>query len=311
MLIIIMWKDFGIRVSKQGRLCFLDILDNIIKSADYNNFINKIDSWNKHFIGNQLYITKSAAMIIIMYANTRAAINFCRGFFHNFIDKYINIYSIVEQQNYRYDNFEFIYFQINDIKWFKAKDICIYLKYSNTKYCIIRHINKNNKLPFCELLDISFNNFIILFKKTYTDPQSIFINQFGLEQLLIRSDKVAAIEFAKHFNINVHQKITRKEIDIIKELDEFCNSSGINFVHPYSVKNKKSRYAIDCYLPDYKIAIEIDEFDHSNRDPKYEKQREKFLKRKLHCKFIRCNPDDPNFSISGLLGQIHFVILNI
>lgn len=119
---------------------------------------------------------------------------------------------------------------------------------------------------------------------------------------------------AKYFGINVNQKFTRKEIDIVSELDLFCESANIRSKHIRSCHNHdKSHheyYYIDYYLLDYNLAIEIDEFNHKDRDPKYENKRESFLKKKLNCKFIRCNPDDPNFSISGLIGQIYKEIIN-
>lgn len=121
--------------------------------------------------------------------------------------------------------------------------------------------------------------------------------------------KPASIAMAKKFNIIVNQKFTRKEIDIVCELNEFCRAAKIKGKHYYFVKNETCNYFIDYYLPDYKIAIEIDEFNHSDRNPVYEKNREKYIKNKLGCVFIRCNPDDPEFNISSLIGQIHRMIL--
>lgn len=305
-----MWKNNNIRINKQNQLCYQDILDNVIKSIDYN-YIDKIDNWNKYFINNKLYITESAAMIIIMYANTKTAIEFCSKYIYKVVGAMIEIYSICKQKFYKYDNNKFMYFKINDIKWFKAKEISLYLNYTNSKNCVIQNVDKQFKKCMKQLNNDAFNNYNILLQLNYIDPQTIFINQYGLEQLLIKSNKSNSIKLAKYFNINVHQKFTRKETDIINELNNFCVSSNINFIYPYSVKNKTSKYIIDYYLPDYKIAIEIDEFDHSDRDPKYEKKRENFLKKKLGCIFIRCNPDDHKFTISGLLGQIHFTIFNM
>ena len=38
----------------------------------------------------------------------------------------------------------------------------------------------------------------------------------------------------------------------------------------YSIENKR----LDAYLLKYKIGIEIDEYDHEGRDPKYEQSRQ-------------------------------------
>ena len=64
-------------------------------------------------------------------------------------------------------------------------------------------------------------------------------------------------------NINVHQKFTRKEIDIVKELGGFCYAK-IKSIH---------KFIIICQNIKQQIAIEIDEFDefdYKDRDLKYE-----------------------------------------
>lgn len=60
----------------------------------------------------------------------------------------------------------------------------------------------------------------------------------------------------------------------------------------------------NVWKPKYKVAIEIDEHNHSDRNQKYEIQREKYIKNKLGCKIIRINPDDNNFSVIELLADI-------
>jgi len=67
---------------------------------------------------------------------------------------------------------------------------------------------------------------------------------------------------------------------------------------------KIGRYRLDLYIPKYNLAIECDEFNHSNRDPEYEEQRESFIKNELNCEFIRFNPDAKNFSTYDVIGEI-------
>jgi len=93
-------------------------------------------------------------------------------------------------------------------------------------------------------------------------------------------------------------------------LDDFCNAAKIKSVHQFIIVYDDLKYSIDYYLPKYKIAIEIDDFDHKNRDQKYEHKREQFIKKQLGCIFIRCDPDDNKFIISGLIGKIHYEILS-
>ena len=63
-------------------------------------------------------------------------------------------------------------------------------------------------------------------------------------------------------------------------------------------------YKIDLYFPDYNLAIEVDEFNHKDRDKLYENKREEYIKEKLGCKFIRFNPDEKNFNIGNIISNI-------
>ena len=56
------------------------------------------------------------------------------------------------------------------------------------------------------------------------------------------------------------------------------------------------------YLPDQKLAIEIDENKHSDRDPIYEQETEKH-KLRLGCEYIRINLDaEEDFKLSSCVG---------
>ena len=48
---------------------------------------------------------------------------------------------------------------------------------------------------------------------------------------------------------------------------------------------------IDLYFQKFKIAVEVDENGHSDRDNNYQTQREEIVKKKLGCVFIKINPD--------------------
>ena len=69
-------------------------------------------------------------------------------------------------------------------------------------------------------------------------------------------------------------------------------------------------YRIDLYFPKEKIAIECDEFGHKDRNQEYEETRENFITDQLKCKFIRFNPDEPNFSIFAVIDRIVKAMVN-
>ncbi len=74
--------------------------------------------------------------------------------------------------------------------------------------------------------------------------------------------------------------------------------------HYHILKLILSLKLIGTDIPKYNLAIECDEFNHSNRDPEYEEQRENFIKNELNCEFIRFNPDAKNFSTYDVIGDV-------
>ena len=64
-------------------------------------------------------------------------------------------------------------------------------------------------------------------------------------------------------------------------------------------------YRIDLYFHDYKLALEVDEKGHKDRDINYEIERQKSIEKELGCAFIRINPDEQNFNIFNAINKIH------
>ena len=67
---------------------------------------------------------------------------------------------------------------------------------------------------------------------------------------------------------------------------------------------------IDLYFHKYKLAIEVDELGHNDRNIDYEIQRQRALERELGCVFIRINPDAADFNIFREINKIHRHIKN-
>ena len=63
-------------------------------------------------------------------------------------------------------------------------------------------------------------------------------------------------------------------------------------------------YQIDFYFPRHKLAIEVDEKGHTDRDERKENERGKKIKKELGCKFITINPDAENYYIFVEIGKI-------
>ena len=64
-------------------------------------------------------------------------------------------------------------------------------------------------------------------------------------------------------------------------------------------------YRIDLYFLKYKLAIEVDELGHNNRNIDYEIKRQQALERELNCVLIRINPDAIGFNIFREINKIH------
>ena len=63
-------------------------------------------------------------------------------------------------------------------------------------------------------------------------------------------------------------------------------------------------YRIDIYFHEYKLAIEVDELGHNDRNIDYEIQRQRAIEKELSCVFIRINPDEENFNIFKAINKI-------
>ena len=63
-------------------------------------------------------------------------------------------------------------------------------------------------------------------------------------------------------------------------------------------------------INEYKLAIEVDELGHTNRNIHNEIERQKTLEKELKCIFIRINPDEKDFNIFKEINKIQRHIKN-
>ena len=136
---------------------------------------------------------------------------------------------------------------IDNVRWYCCKDIAISLGYKSPGQAIRIHIDDEFIKTMRELSPT--------IKLLANDGSKKFTFSDGLQQLIIKSQLPDAINIAKDFGIDVHKKFLRKEIEIVGFVQEFLTSLGIPFCFQYSV----NQYKIDLYLPNHKLAIEIDE----------------------------------------------------
>ena len=72
----------------------------------------------------------------------------------------------------------------------------------------------------------------------------------------------------------------------------------------YCIQSKR----IDAYFSEYKLGIEVDEYNHEGRNSKYEKSRQLMIE-SHGITIIRTNPDAANFDMNRLINQIYMYII--
>ena len=108
-----------------------------------------------------------------------------------------------------------------------------------------------------------------------------------------------SISKKKNLGFTSHDVINTKEQTVLNSIKDAFE--GENIQTQYSVLG----YRIDLYFHKYKLAIEVDELGHNDRNIDYEIQRQKTLERKLNWVFIRINPDAIDFNIFREINKIH------
>ena len=186
---------------------------------------------------------------------------------------------------------------VHDERWYRAKDITTALLYKDPTKAVQYHNSIDNKRRLNELKPQA--------KLEYNDAKTIYINETGLRALVIKSQLPTASDVATQLGISVETRYVRKETEIVGFVQDVLTQMMVPFEFQKNVNN----FRIDLYLPDQKLAIEIDEHNHADRDPSYEKEREMYIKAQLGCKFLRINPDSEGFKLSTCIGRLMKEIL--
>ena len=92
--------------------------------------------------------------------------------------------------------------------------------------------------------------------------------------------KIRSVGFRLHVAINTKKQTVLKSIK-----DAF---DGEDMQTQYSVLG----YRIDLYFHKHKLAIEVDELEHTDENLSNETEKQKALEKELNCVFIRVNPDE-------------------
>ena len=130
-------------------------------------------------------------------------------------------------------------------------------------------------------------------------PNRRFIHVDLALKIIMNSRTDESCKFKKHLGFTLHDVINTKEQSVISAIKDAFE--GENMQTQYSVLS----YRIDLYFHKCKLAIEVNELGHSDRDINDEIERQRALERELNCVFIKINPDEPDFNIFREISKMH------
>ena len=107
------------------------------------------------------------------------------------------------------------------------------------------------------------------------------------------------MKFRTDLGFNQINLILKKEQSVIESIRDTFKGEDIRI--QYTVLG----YRIDLYFYEYKLAIEIDELGHNDRNTDYEIKRQREIEKELNCVFIRTNPGAADFNMNRLKNQIY------
>jgi very-short-patch-repair endonuclease len=190
------------------------------------------------------------------------------------------------------------YIVVDDEPWFRGLTVAQALEYTNPRKAIRDHVDNDDKRKLSD-----FHRGGSQTPLTHNEKNSIYINKNGLKSMICKSRMPNASQLAKQFDIDVHgHKYECKESESMRAIMKAFAGEKMKIQH--SVLD----YRIDLYFPDYNLAIECDENNHSDRDPAEERRRQQRITKKINCQWLRYNPDDKDFNIFQVINQIFTII---
>ena len=103
----------------------------------------------------------------------------------------------------------------------------------------------------------------------------------------------------KNLGLRLHDMVNTKEQTVRNSIKDAFE--GENIQNQYSVLG----YRIDLYFHKHKLATEVDELGHADRNLSNEIEKQKALEKELDCVFIRINPNEKHFQRNKQDTQTH------
>ena len=112
-----------------------------------------------------------------------------------------------------------------------------------------------------------------------------------------RTDESCSLK--RNLGFNLHDVINTKEQTVLRSIKDAFE--GEDMQTQYTALG----YSIDLYFHKQKLAVEVDEIGHADRNLNNKVKRQKILERELDYVFIRINPDEKDFAIFKEINKIH------
>ena len=110
--------------------------------------------------------------------------------------------------------------------------------------------------------------------------------------------------FKRNLGFRLHDVINTKEQTVLKPIKDAFE--GQDMQTQYTALG----YRIYLYFHIHKLAIEVNELGHADRNLSNETERQKVLEKELDRVFIRMNLDEEHFNIFKEINKIHRHIKN-
>ena len=138
-----------------------------------------------------------------------------------------------------------------------------------------------------------------LVNKPKKQPNRRFLRSDLALKVIMNCRTDESCNLKKNLGFRLHDVINTKEQTVLESIKD--TFEGEDMQTQYSVLG----YSIDLYFHKHKLAIEVDELGHADRNFSNEIERQKVLEKELDCVFIRINPDEENFNIFKEINKVH------
>ena len=197
-----------------------------------------------------------------------------------------------------------LFFSCVCIKWFENNDIEVIIDSVNALWLNERHIEEQSGHKNLPAVTNKYNKTYKNHRYELVDepikqPYRRFLRIDLASKIIMDCRTDESCNLKRNLGFRLHDVINTKEQTVINSIKDAFE--GENMQTQYSVLS----YRIDLYFHKYKLAIEVDELGHADRNINNEIERQKALERELNCVFIRINPDEKDFNIFKEINKIH------